>query len=163
MTLTVLGERQLIEKLVAKNRDIIEPNPCGYDIVHIAAIWDNAKLIKALYFCGVDLKCRTSLGEDAVNLAKRYHSEDAIKMFTWIELRESFVALIQQARNILKSADKMGIKLTKEERRSAEAACTEKENWLNLSVNRSLEELKAKKEHLELIVEPIFVKFDEEV
>uniref|UniRef100_A0A0V0J834 Ankyrin repeat domain-containing protein 45 n=1 Tax=Schistocephalus solidus TaxID=70667 RepID=A0A0V0J834_SCHSO len=115
-TLTVLGEWQLIEKLVTKNKDIFEPNLYGYDIVHLAAIWDNEKLIKAMYFCGIDLKGYTALGEDAITLAKRYHSENAIKMFAWIELRESFLALIQQARNILKSADKMGIKLTKEER-----------------------------------------------
>ncbi|KAH8861340.1 Ankyrin repeat domain-containing protein 45 [Schistosoma japonicum] len=128
----------------------------GCNLIHYAAMWNRADLIKYLYFSGVDVYRKNVHGETAHKLANKYEQKEAMQMLEWIECRDEFLMLIRLVREILSTSDKNDY--TKEERKIADSACLDGESWINKNKEATLSMLKTKKEQIELIVEPFIRK-----
>ncbi|CAH8515550.1 unnamed protein product [Schistosoma margrebowiei] len=154
---TILDSRSFIEKAISNGyNELNKTGKNGCNLVHYAAMWNHADLIKYLYFAGVDVYRKNIHGETAHKLAVKYKQEEAMYILEWIECRDEFIMLIRLVREILANSDKNDY--TKEERKIADSACLDGESWINKNKEATLSMLKTKKEQIELIVEPFLRK-----
>ncbi|KAK4469699.1 hypothetical protein MN116_007224 [Schistosoma mekongi] len=154
---TILDCRNIIEKAISNGyNELNRIGINGCNLIHYAAMWNRADLIKYLYFSGVDVYRKNVYGETAHKLANKYEQKEAMHMLEWIECRDEFLMLIRLVREILSTSDKNDY--TKEERKIADSACLDGESWINKNKEATLSMLKTKKEQIELIVEPFIRK-----
>ncbi|KAH8861338.1 Ankyrin repeat domain-containing protein isoform 3 [Schistosoma japonicum] len=154
---TMLDCRNIIEKAISSGYNELNKIAInGCNLIHYAAMWNRADLIKYLYFSGVDVYRKNVHGETAHKLANKYEQKEAMQMLEWIECRDEFLMLIRLVREILSTSDKNDY--TKEERKIADSACLDGESWINKNKEATLSMLKTKKEQIELIVEPFIRK-----
>ncbi|CAH8520951.1 unnamed protein product [Schistosoma bovis] len=112
---TILDSRNFIEKAISNGyNELNKTGKNGCNLVHYAAMWNHADLIKYLYFAGVDVYRKNIHGETAHKLAVKYKQEEAMHILEWIECRDEFIMLIRLVREILATSDKNDY--TKEER-----------------------------------------------
>ncbi|CAH8477811.1 unnamed protein product [Schistosoma turkestanicum] len=154
---TILDCRNMIEKAISNGyNELNKIGKNGCNLMHYAAMWNRADLIKYLYFAGVDVYQKNIHGETAHKLAVKYEQKEAMYILEWIECRDEFLTLVRLVREILATSDKNDY--TKEERKIADSACLDGESWVNKNKEATLSMLKTKKEQIELIVEPFLRK-----
>ncbi|CAL8071095.1 unnamed protein product [Calicophoron daubneyi] len=152
--LTALGLKDYIEKAVDRGYDVKCAGVDGCTLLHHASMWNRTDLIKYLYFSDAELFAKNRQNETAHDLVSKYDQKEADYMLQWVECRQEFLALLQQTRTILASLGKS--EFSKEEKKVAEAACADGEIWVQKNRDASLDAIRTKKEHIELIVEPFF-------
>ncbi|KAF8569128.1 Ankyrin repeat domain-containing protein 45 [Paragonimus westermani] len=152
--LVILNKQEYVEKAIATGYDVNTAGKNGYTMLHYAAMWNRPLLIRYLYFSNVELFAKNQQGETPHDMALKYGQKDADIVLQWAKCRQEFIRLIEHTREMIAVTDKS--EYSKEEKKLIESACVDGENWINKNKEATLSALRTKKEHIELIVEPLF-------
>ncbi|KAL3320050.1 ankyrin repeat domain 45 [Cichlidogyrus casuarinus] len=161
---TIVDEANSLKMCQKKDLLTKDPDINGYTLLHYAAIWNRANLIKWLYLiAGFSIYDATKYGEKPIDTAKRYQNKEAIHALEWADCRNGILSLISRMRALITATDKTSFRLMKEEKKLAESSCNEHESWLNNTPDPTYGELYAKRGQLELILEPFIEKLSSAV
>ncbi|PAA81394.1 hypothetical protein BOX15_Mlig000887g6, partial [Macrostomum lignano] len=155
--------RQEIVKDLVLNRgaDVNATNAEGYTAMHLAAAWRNAEALKIIYAQGGDIQRCSRFGERPIEVAQRYGNSECVDFLQWAEARDAFAAAIRQMRETLADTEKLQGRLNKDERKQADLACTEREQWLQGAQDATTQNFIAMRLELEDQFAPIYIKLSE--
>jgi len=77
---SILGETEIVKKLLESGVDVNEKNEEGETALHIASLVNNVEIVKLLLESGADVNVKNTLGQTALHVASSPNNVEVIKL-----------------------------------------------------------------------------------
>ncbi|XP_013413753.1 ankyrin repeat domain-containing protein 45 [Lingula anatina] len=158
---STLGRLDMTKELITRGGEVNSSSCQGYIPLHRAAAWGRIDVLKLLVDNGADLQQKTVHGERAREVALRYNHAECVDYLDWAEAKVFLQDTIRAMQETLADPEKIQGRLTKDDRNICMNACKEKSDWVDLTVDATTQDFILKKQELDEIFAPIWVKLSE--
>ncbi|XP_070532216.1 ankyrin repeat domain-containing protein 45-like isoform X2 [Ptychodera flava] len=157
----ILGRTAVVTELLENETSPDSATARGYTALHRAAAWGQLDCIKCLVEHGADMQMKTTHCERPRETAMRYNRLECAQYLDWAEAKHALVQLIRETKETIEDPQKVLGRLTKDDKMTGINACTEKQEWLDVTEDPTIDDFIQQKKALDEILEPIHVKLSE--
>ncbi|XP_038614606.1 ankyrin repeat domain-containing protein 45 isoform X2 [Tachyglossus aculeatus] len=152
------GQSEVIRALAKYGVNLNEKTARGYSLLHCAAAWGRLETLKTLVDLDIDIEAVNFQGENAQAVAARYSQVECVEFLKWADAKLTLKRNIAKIQATMADTEKVQGKLNKEDKNTALNACRAKADWLETHKESSIQEVLEQKQHLDDIMQPIFLK-----
>ncbi|CAF4697572.1 unnamed protein product, partial [Rotaria sp. Silwood1] len=138
----MLGHHEAVKLLAERGATMMTnginlTNGLGYSSLHLACVWNQLESIKYIIAGGGDIEQKTVNGEKPIDIARRYHHNDLVDYLEWIAIRNTFIRIINGAKDFLADPAKNMNKLNKDDKKKLEKYVNDALKWSDENQNNS--------------------------
>lgn len=157
----LLGRVGMVKELATRGAEVNAATKKGYTSLHQAAAWGKIDCLKMLVDNGANLQLKTKNNERAREIAVRYNQTECVDYLDWAEAKQTLIDTVQNLRETLLDPEKVQGRLTRDDKNQSNAICTEKEQWIEATVDATTQDFITAKTEFDEASAPLWQKLSE--